>query len=176
MPIQNHKLKTLEGLPVSLDSFRGRVLLIVNVASQCGLTPQYAGLQKLFETYREQGFSVLGFPCNQFAGQEPGTAGEIQTFCETQFGVTFPLFEKIDVNGEYQHPLFAELTAVRDVEDYTGDVRWNFEKWLISRDGEITERFSPLTTPEDPAISAAIERQLAVAAEADVVPEAIESS
>ena len=163
MPIQNHKLKTLEGLPVSLDSFHGRALLIVNVASQCGLTPQYSGLQQLFETYKDRGFSVLGFPCNQFAGQEPGTAGEIQTFCETSYGITFPLFEKIDVNGEYRHPLFTELTAATDVEGYTGDVRWNFEKWLIGRDGEIAARFSPLTTPDDTVISTAIEEQLAKA-------------
>ena len=161
MPLKNYNLKTLDGLPVSLDDFRGRALLLVNVASQCGLTPQYAGLQQLFESYKERGFSVLGFPCNQFAGQEPGTAEEIQTFCETQFGVTFPIFEKIDVNGSEQHPLFAELTAVTDVEGYTGDVRWNFEKWVISPAGEIVARFSPLTVPEDPAITAEIEKQVA---------------
>jgi glutathione peroxidase len=160
MPIQNHKLKTLEGLPVSLDSFRGRTLLIVNVASQCGLTPQYAGLQQLFDSYKDRGFSVLGFPCNQFAGQEPGTAGEIQTFCETHYGITFPLFEKIDVNGDYRHPLFAELITATDGEGYAGDVRWNFEKWLVDRDGEIVARFSPLTTPDDPAVAGAIEEQL----------------
>lgn len=170
MPIQNHKLKTLEGLPLSLDSFRGRVLLVVNVASQCGLTPQYGGLQRLFDTYSERGFTVLGFPCNQFAGQEPGTPGEIQTFCETQYGITFPLFEKVDVNGVYRHPLFAELTSASDGEGHTGDVRWNFEKWLISRDGEIAARFGPLTAPDDPAITAAIERELAAA------PAAMESS
>lgn len=163
MPIQNQKLKTLDGLPVSLDDFRGRALLIVNVASQCGLTPQYSGLQRLFEAHRDRGFTVLGFPCNQFAGQEPGTADEIQTFCETQYGVTFPIFEKVEVNGEGRHPLFAELTAATDVEGYSGDVRWNFEKWLIAPDGEIAARFSPLTTPEDPAIAEAIEHQLAKA-------------
>ena len=163
MAINNYKLKTLEGLPVGLDDFRGRALLIVNVASQCGLTPQYAGLQKLFETYSDRGFSVLGFPCNQFAGQEPGTAEEIQTFCETQFGVTFPIFEKIEVNGENRHPLFAELTAETDVEGYTGDVRWNFEKWLIARDGEIAARFSPVIVPEDPGLAEAIEKELAKA-------------
>lgn len=161
MPIANHQLKTLDGLPLSLDSFRGRVLLIVNVASQCGLTPQYAPLQSLFDSYRDRGLSVLGFPCNQFAGQEPGTAEEIQAFCETRFGVTFPLFEKVEVNGDGRHPLFAELTAFPDVEGYAGDVRWNFEKWLISADGEIAARFSPVITPDDPRIAAEIEKQLA---------------
>ena len=161
MPIQDHALRTLDGLPLHLHSFRGRVLLIVNVASQCGLTPQYAGLQKLFDTHREGGLSILGFPCNQFAGQEPGTSEEIEAFCETQFGVTFPLFEKVEVNGEGRHPLFAELAAVPDVEGYEGDVRWNFEKWLVSRDGEIAARFSPVRIPDDPQLSEAIERELA---------------
>lgn len=161
MPIRNHPLKTLDGLPIDLDSFRGRALLIVNVASQCGLTPQYGGLQQLFDTYRERGFSVLGFPCNQFGSQEPGTSEQIHAFCETQFGVTFPIVEKVEVNGPDRHQLFAELAAVTDIEGYSGDVRWNFEKWLIARDGSIAARFSPLVVPEDPRLRDAIERELA---------------
>ena len=160
MPIQDHQLTTLDGLPLHLDSFRGRVLLIVNVASQCGLTPQYGPLQKLFDANRDRGFSVLGFPCNQFGGQEPGTADEIQTFCETQFGVTFPIVQKVEVNGPGRHPLFAELTATPDIEGYEGDVRWNFEKWLISPEGEIAARFSPVVTPDDPRLAAAIEKEM----------------
>ncbi|HEX6489482.1 MAG TPA: glutathione peroxidase [Candidatus Dormibacteraeota bacterium] len=160
MPIPSLQLKTLDGLPLNLDSYRGRVLLIVNVASQCGFTPQYAPLQTLFETYRQRGFAVLGFPCNQFGGQEPGSAGEIQSFCETQFGVTFPLFEKVEVNGEGRHPLFAELTAFPDADGYSGDVRWNFEKWIVAPDGEVVARFSTLVSPDDPAIAAEIEKQL----------------
>ena len=161
MPIHDSELKTLEGLPIHLDDFRGRALLIVNVASQCGLTPQYAGLQTLFDTYSPRGFSVLGFPCNQFGGQEPGTSEEIHTFCETQFGVTFPVVEKVEVNGDGRHPLFAELTAATDIEGYAGDVRWNFEKWLISPSGEIAARFSPLIKPDDARLVEAIEHELA---------------
>lgn len=161
MPISNYSLKTLDGLPLDLDSFRGRALLIVNVASQCGFTPQYAGLQQLFETYSPRGFSILGFPCNQFGGQEPGTAKEIQAFCETTFGVTFPLFEKVEVNGSGRHPLFAELTAASDIDGYSGDVRWNFEKWLISPTGEIVARFGTMVVPDDPRLVEAIERELA---------------
>lgn len=161
MPIRDQELRTLEGLPIHLDDFRGRAVLIVNVASQCGLTPQYAGLQQLFDTYSPRGFAVLGFPCNQFGGQEPGTPEEIHTFCETQFGVTFPIVEKVDVNGDTRHPLFAELAAAPDVEGYSGDVRWNVEKWLISPAGEIAARFGPLVRPEDPRLVDAIEEELA---------------
>lgn len=161
MPISNYSLKTLDGLPLDLDSFRGRALLIVNVASQCGFTPQYAGLQQLFESYSPRGFSILGFPCNQFGGQEPGTAEEIQAFCETTFGVTFPLFEKVEVNGADRHPLFAELTAATDIDGYSGDVRWNFEKWLISPTGEVVARFGTMVVPDDPRLVEAIERELA---------------
>jgi glutathione peroxidase len=161
VPINDHQLTTLEGLPIHLDDFRGRALLVVNVASQCGLTPQYAGLQHLFDRYSAQGFSVIGFPCNQFGGQEPGTSEEIHTFCETQFGVTFPIVEKVEVNGEQRHPLFAELAAAPDIEGYAGDVRWNFEKWLISPSGEVAARFGPLVTPDDPRLREAIEKELA---------------
>ncbi len=160
MSIFEHTVSRLSGEPSSLDSFRGRTVLIVNVASKCGLTPQYEGLEALQRRYAERGFSVVGFPCNQFLGQEPGTAEEIQTFCSTTYGVTFPLFEKIEVNGEGRHPIYAELCEVADAEGYTGDVRWNFEKFLVAPDGSIT-RFAPQVTPEDPALVGAIEALLA---------------
>ena len=140
--------------------YAGKSVLVVNVASKCGLTPQYEGLEALQKTYGDKGFSVVGFPCNQFMGQEPGTAEEIQTFCSTTYGVTFPLFEKIDVNGEDRSPIYAELTKVADAEGYSGDVRWNFEKFLVSPDGSV-QRFAPQVTPEDPVLVAAIESSLA---------------
>ncbi len=159
MTIYDAPLRTLSGEPTSLEPYRGRPVLIVNVASQCGLTPQYEGLERLHEGYADRGFSVLGFPCNQFGAQEPGTAEEIQTFCSTTYGVTFPLFEKVEVNGEGRHPLFEELSAVADGEGYRGDVRWNFEKFLVSADGSV-QRFAPQVTPEDPILVAAIEAAL----------------
>jgi glutathione peroxidase len=151
-------LNTLAGEPTSLPS--GKALLLVNVASQCGLTPQYTGLEKLQETYADRGFSVLGFPCNQFGGQEPGSAEEISEFCSTTYGVSFPLFEKLEVNGDGQHPLFAELTAAPDAEGKAGDVQWNFEKWLVSPDGATVQRFRPMVDPLAPEVVAAIEAQL----------------
>ena len=160
MSIFEHTVSRLSGEPSSLDAFRGRTVLIVNVASKCGLTPQYEGLEALQRRYEERGFSVVGFPCNQFLGQEPGTAEEIQTFCSTTYGVTFPLFEKIEVNGEGRHPIYAELCEVADAEGYRGDIRWNFEKFLLSPDGAI-QRFAPTVTPEDPVLVAAIEASLA---------------
>ncbi len=159
MTIYDAPLRTLSGEPTSLDPYRGRPVLIVNVASQCGLTPQYEGLERLHEGYAERGFSVLGFPCNQFGAQEPGTPEEIQTFCSTTYGVTFPMFEKVEVNGEGRHPIYDELTAVADAEGYSGDVRWNFEKFLVSGDGSV-QRFAPQVTPEDPILVAAIEAAL----------------
>jgi glutathione peroxidase len=153
----------LQGGPADLHDYEGKAVLIVNVASRCGLTPQYAGLESLFRTYRDRGLVVLGFPCNQFLGQEPGSDEEIATFCSTTYGVDFPLFGKVDVNGEARHPLFAELTKVADVDDgYRGDVRWNFEKWLVDPDGSIT-RFAPTVTPEDPALVKAVEAALPMA-------------
>src|SRR5881227_3037863 len=131
-------VNTLNGEPGSLGDLAGSTLLVVNVASKCGLTPQYTGLEQLQETYAGQGFAVLGFPSNQFGAQEPGTAEEIQTFCSTNYGVTFPLYEKIDVNGDARHPIYAELTQTADAEGNAGDVQWNFEKFLIDRDGNIT--------------------------------------
>ncbi len=159
MTIYDIPVHTLSGEDSSLAPFAGKSLLVVNVASKCGLTPQYEGLEDLQKTYGSKGFSVVGFPCNQFMGQEPGTAEEIQTFCSTTYGVTFPLFEKIDVNGENQNPIYAELTKVADAEGYSGDIRWNFEKFLVGPDGSV-QRFAPQVTPEDPVLVAAIEASL----------------
>jgi glutathione peroxidase len=161
MEIYDTKIDALDGSPAALADYRGKALLIVNVASQCGLTPQYTGLQQLHEEYGDRGFSVLGFPCNQFGAQEPGTPDEIASFCETSYGVTFPLFEKIEVNGAGRHPLYQELTAHTDDDGEAGDIQWNFEKFLISRDGEVVRRFRPLTAPEDATLAAAIETELA---------------
>ncbi|HEY3724345.1 MAG TPA: glutathione peroxidase [Acidimicrobiia bacterium] len=160
MAIYDVKVNQLDGTPASLGDYKGKALLIVNVASHCGLTPQYEGLEKLHETLGGRGFEVLGFPCNQFLEQEPGTAEEIQEFCTVNYGVEFPLFEKIEVNGEGQHPLYQQLETVPDAEGYTGDVRWNFEKFLVSPAGEVVGRFNPTVTPEDPALVSAIEAQL----------------
>ena len=151
---------TLAGEPSSLGPYKGKALLLVNVASKCGLTPQYEGLERLQEHYADRGFSVLGFPCNQFLGQEPGTAEEIQEFCSTTYGVSFPLFEKIDVNGQARHPIYAELTEVPDGAGEAGDVTWNFEKFLVAPSGEVVGRFRPQVEPEDPTLVGAIEAQL----------------
>ena len=160
MAIYDAPVKTLEGSPTSLVDFKNKVLLVVNVASKCGLTPQYAGLEELQERYGERGFSVLGFPCNQFGGQEPGSPEEIATFCSQSYGVSFPIFEKIDVNGPQRHPIYQELTAVADDQGEAGDVQWNFEKFLIGRDGMVKARIRPRTTPDDPAVIGAIEAAL----------------
>jgi glutathione peroxidase len=160
MSLYDVPVKTLRGEDASLAEHKGKALLIVNVASRCGLTPQYAGLEQLHETYADRGFSVLGFPCNQFMGQEPGSAEEIEAFCSTKYGVTFPLFEKIDVNGDDRHPIYSELTAKADATGEAGDIKWNFEKFLVSPDGDIVARFRPLTTPEDPELVASIEKVL----------------
>ncbi|MEU8759302.1 glutathione peroxidase [Streptomyces sp. NPDC048659] len=159
MSLYEIPLKTLAGEPFSLADFRDRAVLVVNVASKCGLTPQYAGLERLQKEYGDRGFTVVGVPCNQFAGQEPGTAEEIGTFCSATYGVTFPLLEKTDVNGAGRHPLYAELTKVADASGEAGDVQWNFEKFLIGRDGTVT-RFRPRTEPEAPEVVAAIEARL----------------
>ena len=159
MTLHDIPVNTLAGEPSSLGEHRGRSVLVVNVASQCGLTPQYEGLVALHERYRDQGFSIVGFPCNQFGGQEPGSAEEIATFCTTNYGVSFPMFEKIDVNGEDRHPIYTHLVDVADADGYSGDVRWNFEKFLIAPDGTV-QRFAPVVTPEDPVLIAAIEAAL----------------
>jgi glutathione peroxidase len=153
-------LNTLTGQPASLGDLSGTTLLVVNVASKCGLTPQYEGLERLQQRYAGRGFSVVGFPCNQFGGQEPGTAEEISEFCSVNYGVSFPLFEKIEVNGPGRHPVYDELTAVPDATGEAGDIQWNFEKFLVGPDGSVIGRFRPRTDPEDPALVAAIEENL----------------
>ena len=160
MTIYDQKINTLEGEPTDLSQYKGKALLMVNVASKCGLTPQYEGLEQLHEKYGARGFEVLGFPCNQFMGQEPGTAEEIREFCDTNYHVQFPLFEKIDVNGDQQHPIFAELEQTADADGEAGDVKWNFEKFLVSPEGKVVARFRPQVTPDDPALVDAIEAQL----------------
>src|SRR3984957_2010278 len=149
MTIYDIPLHTLDGEPSSLAPYAGKTVLVVNVASKCGLTPQYEGLEKLQETYADRGFSVVGFPGNQFMGQEPGTAEEIAEFCSATYGVSFPLFEKIDVNGSHRHPIYDELTATSDASGKSGDVEWNFEKFLVAPSGEIVGRFRPTVTPQD---------------------------
>jgi glutathione peroxidase len=154
-PIQH-----LSGEDATLDEHAGKALLIVNVASKCGLTPQYAGLEELHERLADRGFSVLGFPCNQFGGQEPGTSEEIAEFCSATYGVTFPMYEKVDVNGSDRHPIYQQLTLVPDAKGEAGDILWNFEKFLVAPSGEVVGRFRPQTTPEDPELLAAIDKVL----------------
>jgi glutathione peroxidase len=160
MSLYDVDIASLDGTPSGLEPYRGKALLLVNVASQCGLTPQYAGLQRLHDTYGPKGFEVLGFPCNQFGAQEPGSSDEIKTFCETSYGVTFPMFEKIEVNGPGRHALYGQLTAVADDEGKAGDIQWNFEKFLVSPGGEIVARFRPLTEPEAPELISVLEANL----------------
>src|ERR1700733_8758821 len=157
MTVTEIALTGLDGGSMSLADYHDRAVLVVNVASKCGLTPQYAALEQLARDYGERGLTVLGVPCNQFLGQEPGTAEEIETFCSTTYGVTFPLTEKIDVNGADQHPIYAELTATADADGEAGEVKWNFEKFLVSPAGDIVGRFRPQVDPEDPALVSAIE-------------------
>ncbi|MGW7530436.1 glutathione peroxidase [Streptomyces sp. NPDC054783] len=158
--VLNVEIDALQGGPAGLPQYEGKAVLVVNVASKCGLTPQYTGLEKLQERYADRGFTVLGVPCNQFLGQEPGTAEEIAEFCSATYGVSFPLTEKVEVNGEGRHPLYERLVGFADAEGHSGDIRWNFEKFLIGRDGTVVARFSPQTEPESDAIVTAIEAQL----------------
>ncbi|GII92239.1 glutathione peroxidase [Sinosporangium siamense] len=162
MSIHEIPLQTLAGDPTTLAELSGGgAVLIVNVASKCGLTPQYTGLVRLQERYAPRGFTVVGVPCNQFKGQEPGTAEEIQEFCSTTYGVDFPLLAKADVNGPGRHPLYAGLTTVPDAAGEAGDVQWNFEKFLLAPDGGVVARFRPGTEPEDPEVVTAIEKVVA---------------
>ncbi|MCA8997295.1 MAG: glutathione peroxidase [Planctomycetaceae bacterium] len=154
-------MKTLTGKPVDLKEYQGKVVLMVNVASKCGATPQYAPLQSLYEKYKDKGLVVLGFPCNQFGRQEPGSAEDIQEFCEANYGVTFPMFSKIDVNGEEAAPLYKYLTSEETNPKHAGKIRWNFEKFLIGRDGQIIDRFATGVQPDEPQVIAAIEEELA---------------
>ncbi|MGQ4618565.1 glutathione peroxidase [Nocardia sp. R7R-8] len=161
MSLREVPLRTLSGEPTTLADLVGdRAVLLVNVASKCGLTPQYSGLVELHESFGPRGFSVVGVPCNQFMGQEPGTAEEIQQFCSTTYGVDFPLLEKTDVNGDQRHALYQSLADTPDAEGNAGDIQWNFEKFLIDRDGKVAGRFRPRTTPDAPELIAAIESVL----------------
>ena len=162
MSLHDIPLNTLDGQSASLGDLAGKTLLVVNVASKCGLTPQYAGLERLHEQFADRGFAVVGFPCNQFGGQEPGSAQEIAEFCSTTYGVSFPMFEKIDVNGPGRHPVYTELTALADAAGEAGDIQWNFEKFLVSPDGKAVARFRPGTEPDAPEVVAAIEASLPV--------------
>lgn len=176
----NTEVKTIDGEQTTLAGYLGKVLLLVNVASKCGLTPQYEQLEQMQKEFESEGLTVLGFPCNQFLGQEPGSEEEIKTFCSTTYGVTFPLFSKIDVNGEARHPLYKKLVAAAPkavapegsgfyermeskgrAPKEPGDILWNFEKFLIGRDGKVIQRFSPDMTPEDPVLVDAVKQALA---------------
>lgn len=150
-------LTGIDGRPLEPATFDGKAVLVVNVASRCGLTPQYEGLERLQQRYRDAGFTVLGVPCNQFAGQEPGTPEQIQQFCSATYGATFPLTEKLEVNGQRRHPLYAWLTATADADGVAGEIQWNFEKFLISPRAEVVARFRPPVEPEDERVTSAIE-------------------
>lgn len=157
--IYQYELNSIDGEKVSLDEFSGEVILVVNTASECGYTRQYEGLQKIFDTYSDQGFKVLGFPANNFGGQEPGSDEEIATFCQLNFGVSFPLFSRISVKGDDQHPLFDYLTNLEN-PDFTGDISWNFEKFLIDRNGNLVRRFKSNVEPESETLLSAIQELL----------------
>ncbi len=159
-PMWNIALKTLQGKDTKLADHQGKALMLVNVASRCGLTPQYTTLEALQKKYGPKGFTVIGFPCNQFGKQEPGTAEEIEEFCSTTYGVTFPMMEKVEVNGAGRHPIYKELTPLADAKGYTGDIRWNFEKFVVSADGTKITRFDPQVKPDDPQVIAAVEAAL----------------
>ena len=159
-PIWSAPLKTLKGEPTTLAAYKGKALLVVNVASKCGNTPQYSTLEALQKKYEPKGFTVVGFPSNQFKGQEPGTADEIATFCAINYGITFPIMEKTDVNGDNRNPVYKALTPIADAGGHNGDIRWNFEKFVISADGKKVTRFSPKVKPEDPTLIAAVEAAL----------------
>jgi len=161
MALYDAAINYLDGTPADLRAFEDRVVLMVNVASKCGLTPQYEALQRLQDTYAERGFTVLGFPCNQFLGQEPGSPAEIAEFCSTTYGVTFPLTEKIEVNGEGRHPVYEVLCATPDADGEAGDIQWNFEKFLVGRGARVVARFRPTVAPDAPEVIAAIEAELA---------------
>ena len=160
MSIFDVKIQGLTGGTDVLGEVANKVVLVVNVASKCGLTPQYTGLEALHNEFAGQGFSVVGVPCNQFGAQEPGSAEEITTFCSTTYGVTFPLTEKVDVNGSARHALYEKLTPVQDGEGHSGDIRWNFEKFLVGKDGTTVVRFGPMVAPDDATLRAAITKAL----------------
>lgn len=157
--VHDISVKDIDGKDTTLKAYKGKVVLIVNVASKCGLTPQYKSLEAIYEKYKDKNFTILGFPCNQFAGQEPGSNEEIKQFCSSKYNVTFPLFDKIEVNGPNRHPLYVALAGPES--PFPGDIKWNFGKFLIGRDGKILKRFEPRTTPDSPEVTAAIEAALA---------------
>ncbi len=159
MSLLDTQIARLDGSPSTLAEITGgRPALLVNVASKCGLTPQYTGLEQLHKEYADRGFTVVGVPCNQFGGQEPGTSEEIQEFCSTTYGVTFPMTEKVEVNGDGRHPLYAELVEVADEQGRSGDIQWNFEKFLVDGSGSVVARFSPGVEPEDPRLVEAVDK------------------
>jgi glutathione peroxidase len=160
MSVYDVSINALDGSPVDLHDFEDREVLLVNVASRCGLTPQYTGLEELQKTYADRGFTVLGVPCNQFGGQEPGSSEEIAEFCSTSYGVTFPMTEKIEVNGDGRHALYQQLVDVPDGDGHTGDIRWNFEKFLLAPGGKVVARFNPTVEPTSDTITDAIEQNL----------------
>ena len=161
MSIHDIEIQTLSGDPADLGQYRGKAVLVVNVASRCGLTPQYTGLVALAESYAQRGLVVLGMPCNQFGGQEPGTAEEIEEFCSATYGVTFPMTEKVDVNGADRHPVYEVLVQTADNEGRSGDITWNFEKFLVDGDGTVVARFAPGVTPDNPTVVSAVESLVA---------------
>ena len=158
--IHEFTLKDIDGQDVALSAYQGQVLLMVNVASKCGFTRQYAGLEKLYQKYKDQGFAILGFPANNFMRQEPGTEAEIKSFCSLTYGVTFPMFSKISVKGKTIHPLYAFLTSKAQHPEHGGGITWNFNKFLIGKDGRVIGRFGSRTEPEDPELAVAIEKAL----------------
>jgi len=161
MSIYDVPINTLDGDTADLHDYEDQTVLLVNVASKCGLTPQYTGLERIHEKYKERGFTVLGVPCNQFGGQEPGSPDEIKEFCSTTYGVTFPMTEKVEVNGDDRHELYRQLVDVPDNSDgHTGDIRWNFEKFVIAPGGQIVARFNPMIDPEAPEVVETIEKAL----------------
>jgi glutathione peroxidase len=160
MSVHDIGVKTIDGEETTLAEYKGKAVMVVNVASKCGFTPQYEALQKLYTDFHDRGFEILGFPCNQFGGQEPGTNEEIKEFCSLNWGVTFPMFDKVDVNGDQRHPLYDELTKHPDHKGNAGDVGWNFEKFLISPEGEVVARFRTNAKPDAPYMVSAIEEQL----------------
>ena len=159
--IHEFELKTIDGKAKKLVGYQGKVLLVVNVASKCGLTPQYKGLEALYEEKKDAGFAVLGFPCNQFGGQEPGSDADVKAFCSTKYDVSFPLFSKLEVNGAGRAPLYAWLTAEKTKPDGPGDIGWNFAKFVVGKDGRVKARFNPRVEPSDPALRAVIDAALA---------------
>jgi glutathione peroxidase len=158
--VHDFSAKTIDGDTKRLGDYKGKVLLVVNVASKCGLTPQYKDLEGVYRRFKDRGFEVLGFPCNQFAGQEPGSEAEIQSFCSTNYDVTFPLFSKVEVNGNERHPLYAYLTAQQSAPDEAGDIQWNFAKFVVDKSGNVVARFSPTEAPSSDEVVEAIEGAL----------------